>query len=1047
MKVTKENYRLGIDMGSTSIGWCMLKLDSNDNPIDIIKMGVRIFPDGRDDKTKEPLSVKRRNYRSIRKNLDRYLLRREQLLNCLDAHSLLPQNEKERTSLFMQDPLEIRHRALDKEITLYEISRAFIHLAKRRGFKSNRKENAQEKGTKISDAISNLQHKLTETKVRTIGEYLWNINCKVNLNDQHHKKPTKFRYESDIADEKIFPTREMIENEFNTLWNTQRQYHKELSDSLKDEIYKVIFTQRPLKPTIKGKCYLEPTEDRIHRAHPFFQEFRLLQEINNLELIDITTGEVIDLTQEERNLIFNVMNVCDKKDYPKVRALIRKKDTDCYRFNLESENKTKLLGNESYHALKVKLKNIYDSLSEQKKINIIDILLSDDSDEEIQIKLHNLGLTSDETNSVFNAKLPFSYGNLSMKALQKLISHMKAGLNYSEACIEAGYKHSGIATEPTYCKGDLPYYGELLPGSVLPLARISNDVDADLFGKINNPTVHIALNQVRKILNALCSQYGAPKEIVIELARDLKLNEEQKKEINKQINKNTKTNERISLELAKLNIENNGENRLKFKLWEEMSSNPLERCCVYSGNQITAANLYQPQVQIDHILPKSRTFDDSVSNKILCYHQANEYKKERSPHEAFGQSHDGYSWEMILERAHKLPDNKKWRFQVNAMERFADEAVVLGRMLNDTRYMSRSTKAYLSYVCGSNNIWCPAGQLTAKLRRYWGLNSILSETNEKERTDHRHHAIDALVIAFTSRSIVKKYADAVRFSDDRYIGKMPYPWNGFNLDMVKEKVDQIKVSFKPDQPNPSLLATRNQTAGALMQETALFFHHTDTNDSKFAYFTSKVDIMSLETEKQILEVVSQPIQDVLMDFVRKDISKDEFKQAVKTWATKHNVKKVKTMSKLNPNNLIPIKDKQGNIFKYYCSDENLFIDIYNPKPFDSKSKWKDLVVNSFKAHKSNFTPDWKNEFPMGKLIMRLYKNDIVVFTNEKGKREFKRVRKFSQGRIFLRELNTAKKEKGSEDIGEKYSANQLLQMQAAKAGIDILGRVFDPKKE
>ncbi|HNX00654.1 MAG TPA: type II CRISPR RNA-guided endonuclease Cas9, partial [Candidatus Cloacimonadota bacterium] len=147
---TKENYRLGIDMGSTSIGWCMLKLNDNNEPYDIINMGVRIFPDGRDDKSKEPLSVKRRNYRSMRRNLDRYLLRREQLLHFLDEHSLLPKDENERTSLFIKDPLEIRVKALDKEISLYEFSRAIIHLSKRRGFKSNRKDSAKEKGTKIS---------------------------------------------------------------------------------------------------------------------------------------------------------------------------------------------------------------------------------------------------------------------------------------------------------------------------------------------------------------------------------------------------------------------------------------------------------------------------------------------------------------------------------------------------------------------------------------------------------------------------------------------------------------------------------------------------------------------------------------------------------------------------------------------------------------------------------------------------------------------------------------------------------------------------------
>ena len=139
----KENilkYRLGLDLGTNSIGWCMLRLNKDNEPVAVIKSGVRIFHDGRNEKTKEPLAVLRRNARSIRRNLDRKISRRNHLLNTLIKYSLLPENENERKSLALLNPYELRSKAVNEKIELYWLGRALMHLSKRRGFKSNRKD-------------------------------------------------------------------------------------------------------------------------------------------------------------------------------------------------------------------------------------------------------------------------------------------------------------------------------------------------------------------------------------------------------------------------------------------------------------------------------------------------------------------------------------------------------------------------------------------------------------------------------------------------------------------------------------------------------------------------------------------------------------------------------------------------------------------------------------------------------------------------------------------------------------------------------------------
>lgn len=166
-------YRLGLDLGTNSIGWCMLRLNNDNEPVAVIKSGVRIFHDGRNEKTKEPLAVVRRNARSIRRNLDRKISRRNHLLNTLIKYYLLPSNEAERKNLAVLNPYELRSRAVNEKIEIFELGRILMHLSKRRGFKSNRKVDKEESSGKIKPAIERLKNKMQENNKKTAGEYLY----------------------------------------------------------------------------------------------------------------------------------------------------------------------------------------------------------------------------------------------------------------------------------------------------------------------------------------------------------------------------------------------------------------------------------------------------------------------------------------------------------------------------------------------------------------------------------------------------------------------------------------------------------------------------------------------------------------------------------------------------------------------------------------------------------------------------------------------------------------------------------------------------------
>jgi len=1053
----KKKYRLGEDMGSTSLGWCMLELDNDNKPLDVINMGVRIFPDGREDKSKEPLSAKRRSYRGIRRNLDRYQSRLKRLWNYLDEVNFLPADRRLRDQLLMKDPYEIRKRALDEKISIEEFARAMIHLAKRRGFKSNKKTLSKDSDSnKLTEAIKNLKEQLAKHNSRTVGEYLWLKNRDLEKDKQHMKNPLRFQYKTGLSEEdRIFPTRDMIEHEFDLIYDKQAEYHNCLTDIVKEKIHNIIFFQLPMKPPLIGSCYLEPDEKRCAKANPFFQEFRIRQDVNNLRLVHIFDSSTQELTPEQKEIIFNHLNTVTKASLASLRRkILDKKIAPDYIFNIESDRKKDLKGNDVNNRM---LKNeiiapVWEKLSLEDQARIIEILTLD-QDDEITIRelkqLNWLNLTPVLADAFMDINLPDGYASISQKAISRILPLMRKGLMYSEACEVVGYKHSDDYPGVVFDEGNLPYYGELLKREAIQLQRISHDSNADKYGRINNPTVHIALNQLRKLINTLTKRYGAPEEINIELAREIKLSREDKEKLDKIRSENEKQNIRIARELAELGIANNYENRTKYKLWEELNKDPLKRCCVYTGKQISQSELFSPEYEIEHILPKSHTYDDGIPNKTVSHRDANRYKGERSPFEAFGDSNDGYNWQEISQRALELPPNKRWRFLDNAMERFADEDQVLARMLNDTRYMSRSAKKYLQYVAGKDNVIPVTGKLTSELRRRWGLNKLLSDIEDKkERRDHRHHAIDAFVIALTTRSFIKRYASTVKNSKERFIEGLGLPYEGFDYNTMKKKLKNIKVSYKPDHPNPAKLRKRTQTAGPLTEETAYNLFDIDSQNSKFGLFSLRKDIYDVK-QKDIENIVSPEIRKALAELI--DSAKErnlDFKDLLRGWADDNNVKKVKMLFKKDLKTMVPVKDKHGKIYKYYSSAENLYAEIYCPDPEDDKCKWQIEVINSYNAHQPGFLPEWKQLYPKGKLIMRIYKNDVIAFTNKEGERELRRIRKMtSSGIIYLRELHVSKKDKGKEDIGEAFSVNQLHLKKAAKAGIDITGRLHDPGAE
>ena len=853
------NPTLGLDLGPNSIGWALIRHDDIGQSKDLVACGVRIFQEAIEAKTRTPKNQARRQARAVRKLLARRKMRRDALLKVLIQQGMLPKEQQERQTLFSNDteqnPYLLRKRGLDEKLSLHEFGRVLFQINKRRGFKSNRKaqlaeifkqyrdilelikrdeaaevaaaeerqhkklERALAKGKTphvnndsddeadeglIKAAISLLRKRMSELNCRTLGEYLY-------------QQPKK---------RKIHTDRSMYEEEFEALWQVQHEYYPNLlTDELKARLFRIIFHQRPLKTQkfLVGRCRLEPSRKRAAKALLESQRFRILQDMNNLRIKNPITREERTLRNEERQLLLKKLHDQESMTWSKVRKLLGLHEGE--RFNLEEGGKEKLIGNRTILTMRKALPDVWDSLSEEKQEAMLtDILTIDRKDALIKRAKEYWGLNSEQAYQLAIAELEPGFASLSLKAINKLLPHLEAGLVISDAKDKAGYLR-----DDQQLKGDEQFLPEP--------------------PKIRNPVVQKALFEVRRLTNAIIRKYGKPSLIRVELARDMKLTKKEKERVKKQNKENERANREAAQKLHELGIIQSPDPKmaarndlLKYRLWKE-----CEAVCPYTGTSISMESLFSADWDIEHIIPYSLCLDDSYMNKTLCDASFNRnVKKNKIPYEIFSGNKEEY--EAVLQRlAHMsaMPYGKRRKFEQKEIK--TDDFV--SRQLNDTRYISLEVKDYLQKIGISVEI--SKGEATATLRRRWGLDLILSKDGkfEKNREDHRHHAIDAVVIALTSHSLFQKLSrlsatSNVSLSEQGF--KLDAPWDGF-YDDVYEKTDEIIVSHAPSR----------KISDALHEDTAYGYCAADKS---FIYRKPLDSLTTSEMEKIRDKRVKQLIQ-------------------------------------------------------------------------------------------------------------------------------------------------------------------------------------------
>lgn len=1056
--------RFAFDIGSGSIGWAVFHMDDTGRyPTELIDLGVRIFPSGRDPQSRDSNAVGRRQPRQQRRQIDRRKKRRVELDERLQAHGLMPaaSDVDGRAVFFSIDPYCARDRAAKGRTELHDLGRAIWHMSKHRGFKSNRKANRtnEDDTGKIADAAKALREKLAEAGAPTYGSWLARRHI--------HGDPVRIRPLAEGAKTSydFYPTRAMLEAEFDHIWSVQAKHHPSLTEEAREAIRDALFFQRPLKPVKPGRCTFFPEDERLPKWHPLAQEFLILQQLNMLRIIDESGEHSLDMTA--RDMIAKHLLSGLKLTWAKLKSQLKlSRDT---KINLEDGGLKELAHNAIAARLAVGTKknpaplaDSWHNLDGRRQLLLLRILAVTADPDRTRRRLENwVGLPPDVAAKVEKVALPPGHIMLGLRATRAIVQAMRDEVVvYSEAIERASERglfgegvvvhHSDLRPEGDPGLPRLPRYYELPALQRMIGAGTGNPDDAPevRFGKIANPTVHIALGQFRRVMNALIDRYGKPDQVVIETTRDMAKSARELNEIDAEIKKYTKRNDAWREELEENGIlapgARAGDRLMRMRLWEELGRTPADRLCPYSGVPISLTQLHSDAVEIDHILPFEYTFDDSPTNKTVCFRAANRIKGKRAPGDAWS----GEELEAIIERVKGAPGmaRKLWRFLPGALEKWQEQKGFEDRQLHATGYLANVVRAYAEALFpkdGTSNIWMPTGRMTAMLRRRWGLH--LPDHNSKTRNDHRHHALDAAVVGVIDRGTIQMLQTHARRIGadelDRLLPDPPEPFAGYR-DQVLERVLKLNVSHRPD----------HATGGKLHEDTAYGLVQ-DLPENQAARTIGNLVVrkpVTALTAKEIGQVRDQKLREELfaaMEGVRSDTKK--LAEALKSWSKRTGHLRLRV---LKPEaEATPVHDSEGRAYKWLVPGEIAYLDILE----SPEGRWFHHATDIWAAQHCG-PDDWRKSHPEATFVMRLFKNDTVqVFELDdeghpiKGSNMVKRVVRMepSANRVRLASCSDAgnldQRHKDEDDPfrWDLATISKLKARRARRVRIDELGRV------
>lgn len=892
-------YSIGLDVGIASVGFATFALDEKDNPYRIIRIGTRIFDSAEHPKTGASLAQPRREKRGTRRVLRRRKLRLKRIRGIIVSSGLLTQEKL--NHLYdgqVPDVYELRVKALDQVISNEELARVLIHIAQRRGFKSNRKSEAvSSENGKLLKAVNSNNDLLISKNYRTIGEMFFKDE---KFKDQKRNKSDN--YINTVS-------RDLVENEIKRIFSAQRALgNSYANEDLESKYLDIVLSQRSFADgpasglysgnqveRMRGKCTLEKSigndEDRAAKASFSFQLFSLLQKINNIRYY--IGGESFSLNDEQRKIVREKAMHTSDVDYLTIRKILSLPE-NAYFANIgysetkkakkgETPNKTTLTKEEceakkrlgemrTYHELRLAInkaeKGLFETLSGDQLDIIGENISKNYDDEHIKEQLKLANIPDKAIDAILLLPNHPKYGHLSVKACKKIIPFLEEGYTYDKACSLAGYNFQAASGNGLKY---LPPLGE------------------DEKYEISSPVVKRAVSQTIKVINAIIREMGdSPTYINIELAREMPKSFEERNKIVKKIEENEEANEKIVKEIRELfGIQNpKGLDIIKFKLYLEQDG-----ISPYSQKTIAFEKLFDKgYAEVDHIYPYSHSFDDRLVNKVLVLTLENREKGDRLPLEYLaGENRDKFIvW----------VNNQNYRLEKKRLllkEKMDDEEEFRQRNLQDTQfaatflanYLSKNLKFAESTSGMKRRVYTLNGSITSYVRKRWGI--------DKDRNNgDSHHAKDAAVIGCITPYMVQRISLYSRLKENFYSA-------GIDID---KKTGEVKDRFPlpwdkfREELNIRLLEDKNEMKFELAKLNLAGYAGVDL-DSVPPFFVSK-----MSSHKVTGEAHEETIR-----------SGKQFESCGIT-VSKTDIKKLKL-------------DKNGEIEGYYIKDKERNVLLYN----------------------------------------------------------------------------------------------------------------------
>ena len=937
-------YRIGLDVGTASLGVAAISIDAQNEPIDLIWSHVRIFDEPLE-KSQAGLKSKkagRRAARMQRRQIDRRLGRTKRisaLISLLDT-KIEPSLDSGRSLL------ELRAKAAREQVSLSDLIRIFIRIGKRRGYAGEFRP--KKEGAKLGEVEGGNNDLKIEMKALadanglesiTLGEFLYQRWL--------DGKPTKLKIKEldDKAntDKNLYALRRQLEAEFEQIWQTQSAFYPVLNSrhdnkSVKEIFQHAIFYQRPLKAVggMVGQCGLEPTHARAPRAQLAFQHFRIEKTLGDLRW---GAGKRADKLSAAQKAV--IRDLCDEKEVVKFEAIYKALEgagcpkPDTKSLNLDRLSRDEIPGNKTNHVFnKLGLGEAWHGLDKRTQIQVLNFLADLGSPEQLDDPVwHTRFAKVDGT----PRQLPEPF----VAFINELKKHEKfdhlSKIQVGTAKFDGGRASYSIKALNNITEWlDTPWWPEGWQGEMRPdedaairvcyphlfnqAIMLKTQLDAP--PATGNAVVDGSLRQIRYVMNRMIQELGAPPEqIVVELAREMSVGVSKRNERESENLKNRKARLVAEQAISDSGVTVTPSRVRRYLLWVEQDKGHCPYCDKKMINLSDALN--GAETEYEHILPKSLTQVGLKRSEIVLAHRScNQEKGNRTPFQAFG--HDEYRWKVIQSRAKSFADKKAFRkAKLLLLEDYENEVLndesIAGfadRQFHQTSWIAKEAAQWLRNVC-KTPVSVSRGEMTAGLRRKWKLETVIPQVRAEEslpildeegavvtpedfakyrdvweghkvldnhgkldkarhtdrklykRIDHRHHLIDAITIALTSRSLFAQMARQYKLDSERVglsekqrlrIGEALPLKNVRELALVA--VRECPLSIKPDR----------YPDGAIFQETAYGKALKEGEDKE--RLTLRVKVVDLiDSKKGTAEQARKAIQSIVSDTIREIVSK------------------------------------------------------------------------------------------------------------------------------------------------------------------------------